>query len=168
MKRAALFLMIILALPMVLAACGGGATGNAKDFLNAWADGDTDKMKDVSCDEFSSTIDLLAEGSEEAELEDVKCEEDGDNRVTCTARAEGEDEEEITFIMDDDKVCGIEGLTDLDSEDIPDVEIPTVAPTPDTSTENTNDNTSTENTNDNTTENTNDNTGGENTNENAG
>src|SRR5690606_21062205 len=84
MKRSALVIAIVLVLPLILAACGGGATGNAEDFIKAMADGDAKKAKEVSCSAFASTIDLLAEGtSEDSKAEDIKCEKDGDTKVKC-------------------------------------------------------------------------------------
>ena len=99
--------VLMLLLPVVLAACGGGPTGNAEDFIKAMADNDKDKAKDVSCDAFHNEIDLLFEGDggPSGELEDLKCEEDGDN-VKCTGK-DSEAEGEFVFAMEDDKVCGI-------------------------------------------------------------
>jgi hypothetical protein len=100
-------LILLILLPVVLAACGGGATGNAEDFINAIADTDADKAKDVACDEFANEIDLLMTGaSGNPTAEDVKCEDDGDD-VKCTFKDEDDSENEITFTMTDDKVCGI-------------------------------------------------------------
>jgi hypothetical protein len=133
--RYAFFLLIILTLPVLLAACGGGAKGNAEDFIKAAADNDVKKMKDVSCSGFHSAIDLLTQGAEKNKVEDIKCEEKGDN-IECTWKSDGESTT-ATFIMDDKKVCDIEiggvRLKDTLSQ-----------PTPSPATDNTdsNDNTS--------------------------
>lgn len=125
MKRSALVIAIVLVLPLILAACGGGATGNAEDFIKAMADHDVKKAKDVSCSAFASTIDLLAEGtSEDSKAEDIKCEKDGDTKVKCDFKADGESTS-LTFIVDkDDKICGIDGFGNIDDIEIPDVEVP--------------------------------------------
>lgn len=125
MKRSALVIAIVLVLPLILAACGGGATGNAEDFIKALADGDAKKAKDVSCSAFASQIDFITESSgDDGKVEDIKCEKDGDTKVKCDFKADGESTS-LTFIVDkDDKICGIDGLPNIDDIEIPDVEVP--------------------------------------------
>src|SRR5690606_11789597 len=61
--------------------------------------------------------------------EDIKCEKDGDTKVKCDFKADGESTS-ITFIVDgDDKICGIDGMPNLNIDDIEipdvdDVEVP--------------------------------------------
>ena len=116
-------LILLLVLPLALAACGGGKTDNAKAFLEAMADNDADKAKENACDAMHASIDTLLElAGDNFNADDISCEEDGDNAVKCTVQ-DGDDEVELTLVMDDDdKVCG----GDLFGGEIPDVEIPDV------------------------------------------
>ncbi|MCB9436258.1 MAG: DUF4878 domain-containing protein [Anaerolineales bacterium] len=110
-KNLFVLVAIVLILPLVLSACGGGPAKNAENFVKAMNDGDRDKAEKYACDddEFKTFMDLIfADGNtSNAELDDLKCEEDGDNRVTCTGKSNGE-ESSLTFIMKDDKVCGFD------------------------------------------------------------
>lgn len=112
MKFRTLFLMvIILALPMLLAACGGDKVGNAEKFMKAAADGDADEAEKYVCDDEKDSIDEVSSGfGEGVNISDISCEEDGDN-VKCDFNIavegiEGETATSITFKMDGDKVCG--------------------------------------------------------------
>lgn len=103
-------LLIILALPMLLAACGGDKVGNAEKFMKALADNDLDEAKKYICDDEKDTVDEDAASFEGVNLTDISCEEDGDN-VKCDFKigiegVEGETPSSITFEMDGDKVCG--------------------------------------------------------------
>ncbi len=105
--RLPLLIALMLMLPLVLAACGGGKADNAKSFLEAMDDGDADKAKEQVCDGLHTIIDLLlSEGvGDGPNFDDISCKEDGDN-VTCTIKV-GDEEDDITLTMDDDdKVCG--------------------------------------------------------------
>ncbi|MBI5929465.1 MAG: hypothetical protein HY862_09160 [Chloroflexi bacterium] len=103
-------LVIILALPMLLAACGGDKTGNAEKFMKALADNDIDEAKKYVCDKEKDSADDAATAFESVKLSDISCKEDGDN-VKCDYKisiegVEGETATSITFKMDGDKVCG--------------------------------------------------------------
>lgn len=107
-------LVLLLLLPLVLSACGGGKTDNAKNFLEGVFEGDGDKAKENACDDLHPVIDLVAgainESGEDVDVS-VDCEEDGDD-VKCTVEADGESEEITLTMDDDDKVCGdLSGLT---------------------------------------------------------
>lgn len=106
-SRLPLLIALMLMLPLVLAACGGGKADTAKSFLEAMDEGDADKAKEQVCDDLHTFIDLLlSEGEDDgANFDDISCEEDGDN-VTCTIKVDDE-EDDITFVIDDDdKICG--------------------------------------------------------------
>jgi hypothetical protein len=120
-------LLLLLVLPLVLAACGGGKADNAKSFIEDLFAGDASKAKENACDALHPSIDIIAgfvEDGDEVKLDDLECKEDGDN-VKCTASVDGE-EDTLTLIMDDDdKVCGGD-IFDNVTPEIPDVEIPDV------------------------------------------
>ncbi|GIK62627.1 MAG: hypothetical protein BroJett018_04210 [Chloroflexota bacterium] len=111
MKIRNLFLVIIvLALPMLLAACGGDKVDNAEKFMKALADNDIDEAKKYVCDKEKDSADDSATAFESVKISDISCKEDGDN-VKCDYKMTIEDEEDaistsITFKMDGDKVCG--------------------------------------------------------------
>lgn len=111
MKIRNLFLLVIvLALPMLLAACGGDKVGNAEKFLKAISDNDIDEAKKYVCDKEKDSADDSAGAFEGIEISDISCEEDGDN-VKCDYKmsiegVEGETATSVTFKMDGDKVCG--------------------------------------------------------------
>jgi hypothetical protein len=118
-------LLLLLVLPLILAACGGGKTDNAKSFLEAMNDEDADKAKDNACDAVHGAIDELLSRPSLGDVEVGDCEEDGDTNVKCSISIDDEDVD-ITLIMDDDdKVCGGDLFASTDIE-IPDVEIPDV------------------------------------------
>jgi hypothetical protein len=117
MKFRTLFLtVIILALPMLLAACGGDKVGNAEKFMKAVADGDADEAEKYVCDDEKDSLTGESSGMPEGvEFNDISCKEDGDN-VQCSFKMviniEGADPQETeqswTLQMDGDKVCGLE------------------------------------------------------------
>jgi hypothetical protein len=125
-------LLLLLVLPLVLAACGGGKADNAKSFAEDLFAGDASKAKENACDALHPSIDLIAglieEGDESVELENLECEEDGDTNVKCTAEVDGESDSFVLVMDDDDKVCGGDIFDDVAVPDveIPDVEIPDV------------------------------------------
>lgn len=111
-KNLFVLVAIVLVLPLVLSACGGGPTKNAENFVKAISDADRDKAEKYACDddEFMQFLDLMFSGeTNKNEVDDLKCEEDGDDRVKCTFKSDG-DSQELTFIMKDDKVCGFADL----------------------------------------------------------
>jgi hypothetical protein len=81
---------------------------HATAFVEAASRLDIEAMKAHSCPDFYGTIDLLAQGAMITAVENIVCEQDGNN-VTCSLLADGE-EQTFTFIMQDGLVCGIEGL----------------------------------------------------------
>ncbi|MCQ3930336.1 MAG: hypothetical protein DPW16_07735 [Chloroflexi bacterium] len=109
--RNLLLLVIVLALPMLLAACGGDKVGNAEKYMKAVADGDRDEAEKYVCDDKKDELAGDNVGDTEGlEFKDISCKEDGDN-VKCDFKIaiEGVDEEQatsVTFKMDGDKVCG--------------------------------------------------------------
>ena len=111
MKFRNLFLLVIvLALPMLLAACGGDKVGNAEKFMKAIADNDIDEAKKYVCDDEKDNADDTGAALEGVKISDISCEEDGDN-VKCDYKisvdgVEGETATSLTFKMDGDKVCG--------------------------------------------------------------
>jgi hypothetical protein len=117
MKFRTLFLLvIILALPMLLAACGGDKVGNAEKFLKAVADNDVDEAEKYVCDDEKDSLTGESSGMPEGvEFKDISCDEDGDNvkcSFTMVMAVEGAEAQEIeqswTMKMDGDKVCGLE------------------------------------------------------------
>jgi hypothetical protein len=109
-------LILLILLPLALAACGGGATGSAEDFLKAVDENDIGNAKDASCDDFSNEIDVLWENAtNDDEVKDLDCEEDGDD-VKCTFKDQEDNEVVFVFAIEDDKVCGIKSVR-YDGED---------------------------------------------------
>jgi hypothetical protein len=108
-KTTLLFVMLVLALPFLLAACGGDKTGNAEKFLKALDEGDVDEAQKYVCDDEKDSLDDMGEFLDSVSISDISCEEDGDN-VKCTYKAtvEGSDPQEVTetYKMDGDKLCG--------------------------------------------------------------
>ena len=108
--RMSLLIALLLVLPLVLAACGGGPASNAEKFIEAAVDGDKDEAEKYVCDD--NKDELIAdvdEGEAIGELKEVSCEEDGDD-VKCEVTLEIDGEEQkltLTYIMKDDKVCGL-------------------------------------------------------------
>ena len=118
--RLPLLLVILLALPLVLAACGGDKVENAEKFLEAMGDLDTDEAKEYACDDMDDEIDEAFEffGTLDGfDITDIECEEDGDN-VKCDFTIVGELEGETisnpiegqAMAMDGDKVCDTEAI----------------------------------------------------------
>lgn len=112
MKIRNLFLLtLVLALPLLLAACGGDKVGNAEKYMKAVADGDRKEAEKYVCDDKKDELAGDNVGDTEGlEFKDISCKEDGDN-VKCDFKIaiEGVDEEQassVTFKMDGDKVCG--------------------------------------------------------------
>ena len=113
--RFALLLVIALALPMVLSACGGDKVENAEKFLEAIGDRDADEAKEYACDDVHDDLDeLIALMNEFDDLDytDIECEEDGDNvkcsyNVVTTVAGETQTQtiEDEVIIMDGDKMC---------------------------------------------------------------
>lgn len=110
MKFRSLFLLaIVLALPMLLAACGGDKVGNAEKFMKAVADNDADEAKKYVCDDQKDELTGESAGMPEGtEFKDISCKEDGDD-VKCSFKLamEGVEEQSMTWtlVMDGDKVC---------------------------------------------------------------
>ena len=107
--RNVVLMIIVLALPMLLAACGGDKVGNAEMFLKAVADNDADEAEKYVCDDKKDELTGDSAGMPEGmEMKDISCEEDGDN-VKCSYKisAEGNPEQSVsvTLVMDGDKVC---------------------------------------------------------------
>lgn len=107
-KNLFVLVAIVLILPLVLSACGGGPVKNAENFVKAISDADKDKAEKYVCDDFKDELDQMT--GEKTEIDDLKCEEKDDN-VTCSWKSDGQ-EIELTFTMKDDKVCGIEFPTE--------------------------------------------------------
>jgi hypothetical protein len=117
--RISFLITMLLVLPLILAACGGGDTDTAKKFVEALADGDKDKMEDLVCEDQKDEV--SDEALSKFEAKDLKCEEDGDD-IKCTFKSDlgGLDEETkivMVFEMKDGKVCDIKSMDtpDLDS-----------------------------------------------------
>ncbi len=109
MKIRNLFLLVIvLTLPMLLAACGGDKVDNAEKFMKAVADNDADEAKKYVCDDKKDELTGDSGMPEGTEMKDISCEEDGDD-VKCSYKftSEGIPEQtvSVTLVMDGDKVC---------------------------------------------------------------
>ena len=104
-------LACLLALPLMLAACGDNSAENAEKFIQALNDEDVQEAEKYVCDNPSSDLKeimTVVAGGGEVDLLNIKCEKDGDD-VKCTynlgigSRAQ----ETITFAMEDNTVCAI-------------------------------------------------------------
>ena len=115
--RFALLLVIALALPMVLSACGGDKVENAEKFLEAIGDRDADEAKEYACDDVHGEIDdlvALMNELDDFDVTDIECEEDGDN-VKCTytmvttvaGETQSQTFEDEVLTMDGDKMCEV-------------------------------------------------------------
>lgn len=108
--RLSFLIVMLLALPLVLAACGGGDADTAKNFVEAVADGDQDEAEKHVCDKNKAELVGGPNDGGAFEVEDLECEEDGDD-VTCKFKSnfgvEGVEKSDIemTFGMEDGKVC---------------------------------------------------------------
>lgn len=112
MKSNRLFLVVaVLILPFLLAACGGDKVGNAEKFLKALGEGDAEEAQKYVCDKEKDSLDQLDSlfDYDDVTLNDISCDEDGDN-VKCSYKlaleGSGEQDISVTYKMDGDKVCG--------------------------------------------------------------
>ena len=106
--RMSLLIALLLVLPLVLAACGGGPASNAEKFIKAAADGDEEEAEKYLCDDPQDGLGGNSGGIEG--LKDVSCEEDGDN-VRCEIVVEEDDIEQTVIIvygLEDGKICSVE------------------------------------------------------------
>lgn len=103
--RISLLIAMLLVLQLVLAACGGGDVDTAKNYVEAAVEGDKDEAEKHVCDENKDILTRGIEDNEQNKIDDLKCEEDGDN-IKCTFKNEGE-AIEMKFAMKDGKVCEI-------------------------------------------------------------
>ena len=106
--RFSFLIVMLLVLPLVLAACGGSDTDTAQKYIEAIADGDKDEAERHVCDDNKDELTGAASSDSKFEVDDLKCEEDGDD-VKCTYKLEGSDVE-MSFAMEDGKVCENTGL----------------------------------------------------------
>lgn len=108
--RISFLIVLLMVLPLVLAACGGGPADTAKKYVEAIADGDADEAEKHVCDDNKDQLlDGPGEDNASFDVSDLECEEDGDD-VKCTFKSDlglldEEAEIEMTFGMKDDKVC---------------------------------------------------------------
>lgn len=132
-KRTIIFALLVLVLPMVLAACGGGLDEDefADAVEKAFEDGDFGDYNDLVCED-----DQIDEDQEASEADvSVECSVE-DDTVECDVEGEGDTLTLRGDVDDDDKACTVmvgEGdeairLVDLialtagEGEDLPDVE----------------------------------------------
>ena len=115
-SRLPLFVVLMLLLPIVLAACGEGTP--PEEFLKAIANNDKDKAKEQVCDDFKDEVDLLFAQNEGVEgrdqVKDLECTE-ADGRTTCNFKDSADTAMEWVFAIEDEKVCGI---LELDGQDV--------------------------------------------------
>jgi hypothetical protein len=109
--RMSFLILVLLLLPLVLAACGGDKVGNAEKFLEAAGDNDFDEAKKYVCDDEKDNIEGEAAFPEGVELKDIECEEDGDD-VKCSFNmamegVDGDTPVTMVFVMEGDKVCDV-------------------------------------------------------------
>jgi hypothetical protein len=103
--RMSFLILVLLLLPLVLAACGGGPTGEAKAYLEAVADGDKDEAEKHVCDKNKELLTTGIGDDTKAEIKSIDCEEKDDDKVECKVETEEDGEDTITFKMEDGKVC---------------------------------------------------------------
>ncbi len=132
--RISFLIVLLMVLPLVLAACGGGDTDTAKKYIEAIADGDKDEAEKQVCDNPKDERIGTSPTQDSFDVDDLKCEEDGDN-VKCTFKTDFGDENadavkvELTFGMEDGKVCSTEGMV-IDGIDILSLDTAPVEDTP--------------------------------------
>lgn len=121
--RFSFLIVLLLVLPLVLAACGGSDTDTAKKFVEAIADADDDEAGKHVCDKNKDKL-LDGPGEEDSsfDIKDLKCEEDGDD-VTCKFESDlnllpEAADIEMTFSMDDGKVCEMTTMK-FNGEEVP-------------------------------------------------
>jgi hypothetical protein len=109
-KRTSL-VMLLLVLPLVLAACGGGPTDNAENFLEALNDNDQEEAEKYICDDQKNSFFMQIYGRTVnmayTDARDVECEAFHDD-VKCTMTVDADNEEQIvtmTLGIEDEKVC---------------------------------------------------------------
>ena len=113
--RLSFLIVMLMVLPLVLAACGGGDTDTAKKYVEAISKADSDEAEKHVCDD---NKDQLLDGpgdNEKFDTDDLKCEEDGDD-VKCSFKSDlGLLDEKadiaMTFVMKDGKVCETKDLS---------------------------------------------------------
>lgn len=120
--RLSFLIVMLLVLPLVLAACGGGDTDTAKKYVEAIANNDKDEIEKHICEDNKDKLDSGPGDAGSFEVDDLKCEEDGDD-VKCTMKStlglmEEKVEVEMVFAMKDGKVCDINAMK-LDGEEVP-------------------------------------------------
>lgn len=133
-KRTLIFALLMLILPTVLVACGGGFDeGEFADAIEtAFEDGDFGDFNDMVCE--ADQIDADEEGSGDVS---VDCSVDGDT-VDCDVEVDGQTLTLTADIDDDDNACNItvgDGTQTLRLQDLlnfpPNVDQPDVESTPD-------------------------------------
>jgi hypothetical protein len=103
--RLSLLLFVLLILPLVLSACGGGPAGEAKAYLEASADGDKDEAAKHVCDKNKERLTEGIGGETKGEIKSLDCEETDDNKVKCEVDTEEVGKLTVFFKMEDGKVC---------------------------------------------------------------
>src|SRR5436190_1964133 len=102
--RMSFVILMLLVLPLVLAACGGGPAGEAKSFLEAVNKGDKDEAEKHVCDKNKDTLTAMASGDSEEDDVSIDCEKDGDD-VKCTMEGKDDNGDKqkvtMTFGMED-------------------------------------------------------------------
>lgn len=85
------FLFLILALALLLAACGGGKPASVQvveNFLNALVTKNADQLSALSCGDYEQSALMLMDSFEavESQLESLACEEAASGTVKCTGK----------------------------------------------------------------------------------
>jgi hypothetical protein len=113
-RRTALFLILLVSVPLILSACGGDdlSTDDAEKALRAGFSGDVDEANKYFCDDNKLTEEE-ASIMEGIEVKSVSCEKDGDNMkcdYTISLTVEGSEPQEFsssaTIAVKDGKLCG--------------------------------------------------------------
>ena len=105
--RMSFFIVLLLMLPLVLAACSNEKKiENAQKFLEALAADDVDEARTYLCEEEQKELDAGGNPFSGLSVTDIECADDGGD-VKCTFKVEGQ---EIEFIIgfEGDKVCYVE------------------------------------------------------------